>query len=115
MEDLTNFAPKNVTTMLVGNKSDLSMERTTSYSEASTLALKYDVMYYEVSAKTGNNVAVVFENLTDQMIKKEEINNDSKKEKKKKGKIDRSHVSANRITIDNQTSTIQKKEKNCCN
>lgn len=111
IEDIFNFGPKDVNIVLVGNKSDLDDERTTSFNEATTLSSKYNVPYVEVSAKTGNNVALVFENLTKVMVKREEEND---KKKKKKGKIDKSHVTANKSIMLDNTISKERKESKCC-
>lgn len=114
LEDLNNYAPKGAPTILLGNKSDLNSERTTSFEEATTFALKHNLTYYEVSARTGNNVVLVFENLAASMIRKaEQYANETKKKDKKNATIDRSHVTANRITLDN-TMIKETKNKKCC-
>ena len=62
-------------------------------------AKNLNVIYIEVSAKTVNNVGLIFEHLTKAMVKREKEN---EKKRKKKGKIDKSHVTANKtITLDN--------------
>lgn len=114
MEELTNYAPKDVSVILLGNKSDLMNERTTSHNEASNLAFKYGVKYIEVSAKTGNNVVSVFESLTNTMISKEEENEARKLNKKdKKRKIENSNVSVSgRITLTKAVN--DDKQTKCC-
>ena len=53
----------------MGNKSDLTMDRKVDYEIAKKIAK--DDLYYEVSAKTGNNVSLCFEQLTYVIIKKQ--------------------------------------------
>ena len=45
---------------LVGNKSDLDTERKVSFEDASMCASKLDMSYFEISAKTGLNVNMMF-------------------------------------------------------
>jgi hypothetical protein len=91
-------------------------ERKTLFSEACNFANKYNFKYIEVSALTGNNVQLLFENLTRIMVKKEI---EREKVKKKKGKIDKSHVSAKSLNI-TQTKKEQdegyskNKKGTCC-
>ncbi|CAG9322368.1 unnamed protein product [Blepharisma stoltei] len=43
-------------TMLIGNKCDLKDQREVSYEEAKKIADEWDILYIEVSAKTGHNI-----------------------------------------------------------
>jgi hypothetical protein len=55
--------------MLIGNKSDLVEEdptaRKVSIEEATEFAKKYNLLFMETSAKTGNNVKEAFESLVE--------------------------------------------------
>ena len=85
-------------------------DRVVKFSEAVNLAHKYNTIYFEVSAKTGNNVTSIFEDLTKMMVKKEEEENSKKK--KKKGKIEKSHTSI-KTSIQLEKNEVKKK-KGCC-
>ena len=63
---------------IVGNKLDLNEDRKVSENEVKNLFK--DFSYFEVSAKTGNNISLLFEQLTYKIIDKqnEEKNNDDK-------------------------------------
>lgn len=99
LEDINEYGPKEISIILIGNKSDLIEERKILFNEAYNFANKHNLQYIEVSAKTGNNVGLLFEHLTKAMVKRE---NENEKKRKKKGKIDKSHVTANKtITLDN--------------
>jgi small GTP-binding protein len=113
LEDITEFGPKETNTIIIGNKSDLIEERKTNFNEAYNFATKNNIQYIEVSAKTGNNVGLLFENLTKSMVKKEQEN---EKKRKNKGKIDKSHVVANKnITLDNSMKLEKEStSNNCC-
>jgi small GTP-binding protein len=114
LEDINEFGPKEITIILIGNKSDLDDERKVLFNEAYNFANKNNLQYIEVSAKTGNNVGLLFENLTKAMVRREKEN---EKKRKKKGKIDKSHVTANKtVTLDN-TMKLEKQHTNnngCC-
>lgn len=58
--------------ILVGNKVDLEMERQVAYEEAKKLAEKWNVPFYEQSAKNLNNVRHTFELLAMQMKQPQE-------------------------------------------
>jgi GTPase SAR1 family protein len=114
LDDILNFGPKDVNIILIGNKSDLADDRTTTFNEAYNFATKNNVQYLEVSAKTGNNVSLLFESLTKIMVKKEQ---ELEKKRKKKGKIDKTHVTTNKsVTLDNSIGQVKevKKESKCC-
>jgi GTPase SAR1 family protein len=113
LEDIFDYGPKDVNILLIGNKSDLADDRTVTFNDAYNFSNKYNIPYLEVSAKTGNNVTMLFENLTRVMVQREQ---ELDKKRKKKGKIDKSHVVANKsITLENgkMEQEINKKNK-CC-
>lgn len=56
VEDCKSNSPKSIMMILVGNKKDLQSQRQVSYEEGLTLASKNGMMFYESSAKTGDNV-----------------------------------------------------------
>ena len=66
-DELGKNCPKDLVTMLVGNKSDIT-ERKVKVQDVNTIAQKLSYESYEVSAKTGNNIALVFEKLTNKII-----------------------------------------------
>lgn len=76
IKELKDNAPKNIAIMVVGNKSDLFNEKVELGNELDRFKNEY--LYCEVSAKSGTNVSLAFENLTLKIIENE-------KEKKLKG------------------------------
>ena len=54
----------NIPVAMVGNKADLTGERAVTVSDSESLAQRYTCMYVETSAKTGDNVEKVFEQIT---------------------------------------------------
>ena len=65
--DLKENADKGVISTLIGNKKDLlernNRKREVTYNEASDLAKKYNMLFYETSAYGGENVIDAFEDL----------------------------------------------------
>ena len=55
-----NLDMKNVPIILVGNKNDKEDERKVSYEEGLKYAQKYNFKFFEMSAKTGENVNEAF-------------------------------------------------------
>ena len=58
----------NVPVILIGNKSDLKDERKVSYKEGENFAKKYNIKFFECSAKEGINVKEAFQCLIDNII-----------------------------------------------
>ena len=54
------FAGRNVVVLLIGNKSDLNKERIISWDKAKVFADRYNLIYIETSAKTGQGVEQAF-------------------------------------------------------
>ena len=77
IKDVIDTAPPDCIILLIGNKSDLNEERKVDYEEGKKLAEKYNILFFECSAKIGNNIALAFEQLTIKIIEKqkEEANN----------------------------------------
>ena len=73
---------EEISIILVGNKIDL--ERNVKEDEIIQFAEKYDFQQFEVSAKNGINIDLIFEKLAEEMVEKfenKEDNNDENEEK----------------------------------
>ncbi|GAM28357.1 hypothetical protein SAMD00019534_115330, partial [Acytostelium subglobosum LB1] len=60
LSDARALASKDVTIILVGNKSDMSAEREVSFLEAIKVAQENDLLFLETSALSGDNVEETF-------------------------------------------------------
>ena len=60
VEDCKRLSPKAVLMILIGNKTDLEEKREVSYEEGSIYASKHGMLFYECSAKTGQNIDKIF-------------------------------------------------------
>jgi len=70
VEDCKNQSPKTIFMVLVGNKSDLNDKRVISVDEGRELAEKYNMIFFETSAKTGENVDLIFFKSAEEIAKK---------------------------------------------
>lgn len=66
-ENLLNYCGK-VPCIVIGNKLDLEEERKISYEEGSNLSKELGFEYYETSAKSAENVEMVFRRISDLII-----------------------------------------------
>ena len=108
LKEINSNAPRDIVICLLGNKADITDDRNVAYEDAKSLA--EDNLYYEVSAKSGNNVSLAFEQLTYGIIDKqnEEENNP---EKVVRGKEGRRTADLNDINMISKDLSLKKK---CC-
>ena len=60
VDNIKNNAPENAKLILVENKCDLANERKVSYEEGENYAKKFNIKFFESSAKDGTNVKEFF-------------------------------------------------------
>lgn len=82
-EDIKNNAPADCVVVLVGNKSDLTNKRVVSSQEGKKTADELGYLFNEVSAKNGDNIFLLFGNISEAIIEQLEkeknyLNNENK-------------------------------------
>ena len=109
MEEIHSNAPEDIVLCIIGNKSDLTADRKVKNEDAKDLAK--DNIYYEVSAKNGNNVSLAFEQLIYGIIEKQ------KEEEKNPSKVIRGEEGRQSINLSKKKEDLKvpKKSQKCCN
>ena len=93
----SHFNHDEISIILIGNKKDLS-DREISYEEGNERGKELNILYFETSAKTGENVNEAFNCLTNEILKKKGI-----------------FLERNNSLQINQKKFLQKtSKKNCC-
>lgn len=70
INDLRAHAPKDIIVFIIGNKTDLDSVRVIKAEEGMDLAQQNDATYMEVSAKTGQNIDILFDEIPKSYIRK---------------------------------------------
>ena len=108
LKETHSNAPRDIVLCLLGNKADLESDREVELEEAKEIA--DDNLYYEVSAKNGNNVSLAFEQLTFEIIEKQN-EEEGNPDKVKRGREGRKTADLNDINMINKDLFRKKK---CC-
>ena len=105
LDELNSNAPRDIIFCILGNKADLTADRVVKFEDAKALA--EDNLYYEVSAKTGNNITLAFEQLTIGIIEKQ------KEEEKNPDKVLRGKEGRKTTDLNDINKDLKNKNK-CC-
>lgn len=122
IEFVNESSPADVVITLVGNKSDLDDKRKVSFEEGVEYAKILGCDYYEVSAKNGSNISLIFEKMINKMIsiqiekEKKELEELAKMSKDKSISGTTSTISSRKMRISNipGRKSIRKKKGGCC-
>ena len=122
LNDIKNYGNDDTIIILLGNKSDLTGDRELSPSDIKDKLKEFDddFLYYEVSAKIGNNISMAFDKLKKLIMenrsKKEEKNKrDKNKEKKNKNKNKIYSKEIERTkSLNELDKDFQESNKKCC-
>jgi Ras-related protein Rab-11A len=102
---LKNYADPDIPVVLIGNKNDLKEQREIERSNAENEAARHNLIFFETSAKTGENVQQAFFELINTIYQKQ-----SKRERSEgKKKPDMSEYSGREIK-----DLKPKKKSGCC-
>ena len=116
--DLRENGPKGTTIVLVGNKSDLVDNRAVTFEEAETFAKSHHLQYLEVSAKTGDNIELVFDKLAYACVENSIRGNNQYEDLEVKSRTEKSGVMNNLGSSTNPPKKILEKQKDkevgCC-
>ena len=112
IEDCKNSSPKTVFMVLIGNKCDLEHNREINEEEGREFAEKNGMLFFETSAKTGQNVEEVFKQSASNIAKKikenyYDLENDSCGIKK--------GDEENNVVLGNSKENGEEKRGGCCN
>lgn len=105
INDVNDHAPRDVVIAIVGNKSDLTADKKVQENDLKEIKNKY--AYFEVSAKSGNNISLLFEQLTDKIVEKQ------KEEKNSDDKVVRGMDGRKTLKLGPNEDVPGKNEKNC--
>ncbi|AFN83488.1 Rab5-like GTPase [Encephalitozoon romaleae SJ-2008] len=71
VEELSFEKPKEFIKVLIGNKSDLESDRKVEYQKGKEYADSQNLLFFESSAKTGKNIAEIFNAIAERVPKEE--------------------------------------------
>ena len=116
INEIKNYGNRDTTIVILGNKSDITEEREIPENDIKESILN-EYIYYEVSAKNGNNISLAFDKLkksimTNKNLKREkekEVKKETQKDGKKKNKEEKKTQSLEKFNKD-----YKETNKKCC-
>lgn len=105
-EEVDSNGFEDIVICYLGNQADRTADRKVKLEDIKKVL--GDDLYYDVSAKTGNNVSLAFEQLIFGIIERQ------KEEKKKGNKIERGQEGRHTVGLSNEKSGDKKVKKKCC-
>ena len=106
LKECRDMCYKDILICLIGNKTDLEEKREVSYEEGKNFAEENNLLFFETSAKDGNNIQEIFLESATNLVDKIE-NGEIKLELNGNGiKINNSYEDEDLIKLDNK--------KKCC-
>ena len=120
INEIKEYGNKETVIIILGNKSDLEEEREITMNDIQN-KLNDEYLYFEVSAKNGNNISMAFDKMKklimENKIKNEEIDlikdeDNNKKGKKSKNKNNKEKNQTKKIKINDKNEN--QKNKKCC-
>ena len=119
IEDIKNYGNKDTEIIIIGNKSDLSGEREITMNEIQN-KLNDEYLYFEVSAKSGNNISLAFDKMKKAILEKRKIDEEIDMIKEKKNKKNGKKTKNKKNKEEKRTKSLQEfdknnqKDKKCC-
>ena len=108
IEELHTKGPGKVPILIVGNKSDLTKDREVPIDEIQKkFGNKY--LYYDVSAKNGNNITLAFDKIRAQILSNLKIDRNSNSDDIKYNMNPR-----DTNELDNLDNEVKEKSSRCC-
>ena len=108
VQDIKNCCPANCVVVLVANKTDLNDKRVVTFKEGKNKADKLGFLFTEVSAKNGDNIFLLFGNISEAILKEFEKNQNQNEQIQEK----KDFKYLNDLEMSNKREL--KKEKKCC-
>lgn len=108
LETIKNYAGDKVVKILLGNKSDLTNERTVKEEAISSLIKEVNLPYFETSAKVGENIKEAFEFMAKE-IKKHFVFNSTESIFS-----DSALMKQQKISLLPKSNSENEKKKKCC-
>ena len=112
VEEIRNNASNESILFLVGNKTDLGNKRQITYQEGKNKAEELGMLFREVSAKNGDNILVLFADISEAMVEFVQNNPKVNEEKYNGLKLEEENDKDNKKN--NSGDEIIVKNKRCC-
>ena len=104
IKDLNSYGDKNLTMLLIGNKSDLEDKRIINKEEGEEKEKSFELGFIETSAYNGDNIAQAFDIMLKEVLKRYIVENDVNNDEFEGG-------TGNNIELVKKNET---KKKKCC-
>ena len=113
IDEIKNYGNKDTVIIILGNKSDLTIDRVIPPNEI-TNYIKDEYNYFEVSAAKGNNISLAFDKMKKLILENQKRKKQIDEKIKKNKNIKNDEEDKKAVSLDELNKDINQRNRKCC-